>query len=78
MTKNYHGAKLAFGLVLAEFQVAVKEGDGDRLFDVYKQEPWPLKVCIYSANVLGKMHSYTPPIRSTVEVAFQVERFLLI
>ena len=33
---NYHGAKLAFGLVLAEFQIAVKEGDGDRLFDVYK------------------------------------------
>lgn len=33
---NYHSTKLAFGLVLAEFQDAVKEGDGDRLFDVYR------------------------------------------
>ena len=33
---NYHSAKLTFGLVLSEFKDAVKEGDGDRLFDVYK------------------------------------------
>ena len=33
---NYHSAKLAFGLVLFEFKDAVKEGDGDRLFDTYK------------------------------------------
>ena len=35
-TFNYHSAKLAFGLVLFEFNDAVKEGDGDRLFDLYK------------------------------------------
>lgn len=33
---NYHNAKLTFGLVLFEFKDSVKEGDGDRLFDIYK------------------------------------------
>ena len=33
---NYHQGKLAFGLLLFEFEVAVKEGDGDRLLNVYK------------------------------------------
>jgi len=33
---NYHSAKLAFGLVLLEFNDALKEGDGDRLFELYK------------------------------------------
>jgi len=33
---NYHSAKLTFGLVLLEFNDAVKEGDGGRLFDLYK------------------------------------------
>ena len=33
---NYHRAKLAFGLVLLEFDDAIKEGDGERLHDLYK------------------------------------------
>jgi len=33
---NYHQAKLTFGLVLVEFKDAVKEGDGARLFYLYK------------------------------------------
>ena len=33
---NYHIAKLTFGLILMDFSDAVKEGDGDRLFDIYK------------------------------------------
>ena len=33
---NYHRGKLAYGLILFEFTDAVKEGDGDRLFDIYK------------------------------------------
>ena len=33
---NYHQGKLAFGLLLFEFEDAVKEGDGDRLLNVYK------------------------------------------
>ena len=33
---NYHSAKLTFGLVLFEFNDAVKEGDGARLFHLYK------------------------------------------
>ena len=33
---NYHTAKLTFGLILLEFNDAIKEGDGDRLFDIYK------------------------------------------
>ena len=33
---NYHRAKLAFGLVLLEFDDALKEGDGDRLHDLHK------------------------------------------
>ena len=33
---NYHSAKLTFGLILLEFNDAIKEGDGNRLFDIYK------------------------------------------
>lgn len=33
---NYHRAKLVFGLLLLEFEDAIKEGDGDRLLNVYK------------------------------------------
>ncbi|CAB4028057.1 hypothetical protein AC249_AIPGENE16794 [Paramuricea clavata] len=33
---NYHTAKLTYGLLLLEFNDAVKEGDGERLFKVYK------------------------------------------
>lgn len=33
---NYHIAKLTFGLILMDFRDAVREGDGDRLFDIYK------------------------------------------
>ncbi|XP_068739062.1 uncharacterized protein [Montipora capricornis] len=33
---NYHIAKLTFGLFLMDFSDAVKEGDGDRLFNIYK------------------------------------------
>ncbi|XP_028408226.1 uncharacterized protein LOC114530810 [Dendronephthya gigantea] len=33
---NYHCAKLTFGLLLMEFNDGIKEGDGERLIDVYK------------------------------------------
>ena len=33
---NYHIAKLTFGLLLMDFSDAVKEGDEDRLFNIYK------------------------------------------
>ncbi|KXJ11322.1 hypothetical protein AC249_AIPGENE23166 [Exaiptasia diaphana] len=33
---NYHQAKLAFGLVLFEFNDCIKEGDGERLYELYK------------------------------------------
>lgn len=33
---NYHQKKLSFGLLLFSFEDAVKEGDGQRLFDIYK------------------------------------------
>ena len=33
---NYHRGKLAFGLILFQFNDAIKEGDGDRIFDIYK------------------------------------------
>ena len=33
---NYHRGKLAFGLLLFNFEDAVKEGDGDRLHGIYK------------------------------------------
>ena len=34
---NYHNAKVTFGLMLLEFNNTVKEGDGGRLFELYKQ-----------------------------------------
>jgi len=33
---NYHSAKLTFGLILMEFKDSIKEGDGDRLFNLYR------------------------------------------
>ena len=33
---NYHSAKLTFAMLLMEFSDPLKEGDGDKLFDVYK------------------------------------------
>ncbi len=33
---NYHQAKLMFGLILMAFEDAIKEGDGQRLFEIYK------------------------------------------
>lgn len=33
---NYHNTKLLYGLVLMEFSSSIEEGDGDRLFDLYK------------------------------------------
>ena len=33
---NYHSAKLTLGLILFEFSDSIKEGDGDRLFELYK------------------------------------------
>lgn len=33
---NYHRSKLAFGLIMFEFNDAIKEGDGERLFELYK------------------------------------------
>ena len=42
---NYHRVKLAFGLVLLEFDDAIKEGDGGRLHD---------KICLCCSVVLGK------------------------
>ena len=33
---NYHQCKMAFGLLIRGFEDAVKEGDGQRLFETYK------------------------------------------
>lgn len=33
---NYHSAKRTFGLVILKFNDAIKEGDGGRLFELYK------------------------------------------
>ena len=33
---NYHRSKIAFGLILFDYQDAIKKGDGERLFQVYK------------------------------------------
>ncbi len=35
-TYNYHRSKLAFGLILFDYHDTIKEGDGERLFDIYK------------------------------------------
>ena len=35
-TYNYHSAKLKFRLILFNFNDAVREGDGQRLHDIYK------------------------------------------
>ena len=47
--RNYHCAKLTFGLILMEFNDAIKEGDGERLLDVYK-----VALLIYKANGKSK------------------------
>ena len=49
---NYHRAKLTFGLVLFEFNDAIKEGDGQRLFELYK-----LALLLYKVNEKTK-YSY--------------------
>lgn len=33
---NYYIVKFIFGFILFEFNDVIKEGDGDRLFDIYK------------------------------------------
>ena len=33
---NYHSAKLTFGLILSDINDAIREGDGDRLIELYK------------------------------------------
>ena len=33
---NYHQTKLVFGLILFEFDDAIREGDGQRLHEIYK------------------------------------------
>lgn len=42
---NYHKAKLTYGLILFEFNDAIKEGDGERLFKLYK-----LALLLYKVN----------------------------
>ena len=42
---NYHRGKLAFGLLLFEFNDAIKEGDGQRLYELYK-----LALLLYKTN----------------------------
>ena len=42
---NYHSGKLSYGLLLFEFHDSIKEGDGDRLFDLYK-----LALLVYKQN----------------------------
>ena len=42
---NYHRGKLAFGLLLFEFNDAIKERDGQRLYELYK-----LALLLYKAN----------------------------
>jgi len=42
---NYHQSKLTFGLILMAFEDAVKEGDGQRLYEIYK-----LTLLIYKAK----------------------------
>jgi len=50
---NYHRAKLIFGLILSDFNDAVKEGDGERLMRLYK-----IVLPIYKVNGCTK-YSYT-------------------
>ena len=56
---NYHSAKLAFGFILFEFSDAIKEGDGHRLFNLYKLAlliykcKWPFQICLHCASLLS-------------------------
>ena len=59
---NYHSAKLVFGLLLMEFNDAIKEGDGERLLDVYKvalltyknmeRPSMPMKSCCFLSRFM--------------------------
>ena len=49
---NYHRKKLAFGLLLMSFDDAVTEGDGQRLFDIYKSH-----CCYLKQTTIPSMHT---------------------
>ena len=42
---DYHQSKMVFGLIIMAFEDAVKEGDGQRVYDLYK-----LLLLIYKYN----------------------------
>ena len=49
---NYHKAKMRFGLLLTDINDAIREGDGERLLNLYKmavnfQMLWSHQVLIY-------------------------------
>ena len=48
---NYHQNKLAFGLLLLDFNDAVREGDGEHLLDLYK-----LTLCFITVKAILSMH----------------------
>ena len=64
---NYHKAKLVFGLFLFDFNDAIKEGDGERLFDLYK-----LAVVLYHTEGHTK-YAYTVLLYLTKVVAILPE-----
>ena len=78
---NYHRGKLAYGLILFEFTDAVKEGDGDRLFDIYKialllyKVGGHYKVCLCGIALLGQDYSCFTRIQCSSD---EVESFFLI
>ena len=49
---NYHRSKLVFGLTMFEFSDAIKEGDGERLHELYR-----FALLVYKANNKSK-YSY--------------------
>ena len=66
--RNYHCAKLTFGLILMEFNDAIKEGDGERLLDVYKvallipkangKSKYAYEVLLYLVKIYGILSRY--------------------
>ncbi|CAB3990580.1 hypothetical protein AC249_AIPGENE23166 [Paramuricea clavata] len=62
---NYHSSKLSFGLILMEFNDAIKEGDGERLHDLYK-----------FALVLFKAHGKVKYSYAILMYLVQIESFL--
>ncbi|CAB3997520.1 hypothetical protein AC249_AIPGENE16794 [Paramuricea clavata] len=62
---NYHNSKLSFGLILMEFNDAIKEGDGERLHDLYK-----------FALVLFKAHGKVKYSYAILMYLVQIESFL--